>query len=75
MREGRALSRALYPAPPPFIPQSSSSSSTMTAAPAVDAAAGFHLVGVCVAVSLACELILWGWAYSKPEFRALRVSI
>ena len=41
--------------------------------PTVDAAAGLHLVAICVAVSLGAELLLWGWAYAKPEFRALRV--
>ncbi len=43
-------------------------------APSVDSAAGFQLVAICVAASIACELLLWGWAYSKPEFRTLRVS-
>ena len=41
--------------------------------PTVDATAGLHLVAICVAVSLGAELRLWGWAYAKPEFRALRV--
>jgi hypothetical protein len=45
----------------------------MTAAAAIDTAAGFNLVAICVAVSIGAELLLWGWAYNKPEFRALRV--
>lgn len=46
----------------------------MSSSPPLDTAAGFHLVAICCAVSIGAELLLWGWAYNKPEFRALRVS-
>lgn len=47
----------------------------MTSSTPIDAAAGFRLVTICVAVSIAAELILWAWAYRAPQFKALRVSL